>query len=71
MLNVWHIDKIHPDNFYRFGVVTRQIGISWETLNRWRSSGRLIVCTHNRSLVRGDHLLAAIKDVRPKYNLLS
>ncbi len=57
---------IDPQELYTFAAIARRFGPSVQTLYNWRKSGRLVVCPHNPSLVRGDHLLAAIRDKRPK-----
>ncbi len=58
--------SVDPQELYTFAAIARSFGPSVQTLYNWRKSGRLVVCPHNPSLVRGDHLLAAIRDRRPK-----
>jgi hypothetical protein len=60
MLNAWHTEKIVPSRRYQFSKIEDEIGISRDTLTRWRKSGRLIVISTNKSFCTGQRLIEAI-----------
>lgn len=56
------VGAVKISQFYPWPAIIKQFGISRTTLQRWRESGRLICHSKNPTLVRGDFLLAAMKN---------
>ena len=60
----WNTAEIEATEYYFFCVIKRRFNIGRTTLERWRGSGRLIVCEDNETLVQGQRLIEAIQNRR-------